>query len=643
MTVNLSLLAGAGAQFFDNNGVPLAGGLVYTYAAGTTTPQAAYTTSSGSTAHTNPIVLDSAGRVPTGGEIWLTQGQAYKFVTKTSVGVTIGTYDNIVGSTDPNTIYTTIYAAFAASSGSSLVGYTQGGTGAVATTVQAKFRQVINVKDFGAVGDGTTDDTAAIQAAIDSLPVAPTTGVNAVSLAPNAVYKITAPLVVQRGQSLIGDGSPKIIADFSSWSGDLVAIKFVVQAGTTTAKILNAFSQTSYGFTVTGINNTAVVSVGIKFYTTVAITPTQAVNHAYIGSIKDLTITQFDTAMELLEANQVQFINIRIHSCVNGVYIHGKCVNLNFIALNITNPSNSYSSSTANTVGVKIDSGFHYIAGAEGRPEGLYFNAGLIYGHYNNVYDLRSLMSAFDNMIIDGASNDSFRIGTPDELLLTSCYLYTSGSGTSCVQFDASAAATSSAVTIENNTFVGTSPTNTCYGINFTNSGSSRYGVHIIGNSGNSLTTMINANLTPSYSVIKNNYGENISGDFIYLQNAGVQTTVDGNITSSSVAPLVLYATSNSSTLNIGFNASATYVTQYKGKATLLSGTTSIALPNNFYGATDVRIRPITSVTFNGNPGANWWVTELASDSDATLNVASAPGTNIAVHYTVTAIPFNAY
>ena len=93
MSVNLSAFGGVGWQFFDNNGVPLAGGLIYTYAAGTTTPQATYTTSAGTIAHANPIVLDSAGRVP-GGQIWLLFA-GYKFVLKTSTTVLVATYDNI--------------------------------------------------------------------------------------------------------------------------------------------------------------------------------------------------------------------------------------------------------------------------------------------------------------------------------------------------------------------------------------------------------------------------------------------------------------------------------------------------------------------------------------------------------------------
>lgn len=63
-------------------------------------------------------------------------------------------------------------AALAASGGSALVGFIQSGTGAGATTAQAKLRESVSVKDFVAIGDGLVDDTAAIQAAHDALPAA---------------------------------------------------------------------------------------------------------------------------------------------------------------------------------------------------------------------------------------------------------------------------------------------------------------------------------------------------------------------------------------------------------------------------------------------------------------------------------------
>lgn len=95
MAVILSPLAGAGWQFLDNNGVVLSGGKLYTYDAGTTTPRATYTSASGAVANTNPIILDSAGRVA--GEVWLTSNVNYKFVLKTSDDVTLWTNDDIAG------------------------------------------------------------------------------------------------------------------------------------------------------------------------------------------------------------------------------------------------------------------------------------------------------------------------------------------------------------------------------------------------------------------------------------------------------------------------------------------------------------------------------------------------------------------
>ena len=77
------------SYFADSNGAPLAGGKVYTYAAGTTTPQNSYTDSSGTTPAPNPVVLDSAGRAT----IWLSG--FYKIVVTDALGNTISTTDNI--------------------------------------------------------------------------------------------------------------------------------------------------------------------------------------------------------------------------------------------------------------------------------------------------------------------------------------------------------------------------------------------------------------------------------------------------------------------------------------------------------------------------------------------------------------------
>lgn len=84
---------GNGQQFFDNNGLPLAGGLIYQYQAGSSTLLTTYTTNNGIVANANPIVLDASGRPPN--EIWMQAGYSYKFIIQTSAGATLQTLDNL--------------------------------------------------------------------------------------------------------------------------------------------------------------------------------------------------------------------------------------------------------------------------------------------------------------------------------------------------------------------------------------------------------------------------------------------------------------------------------------------------------------------------------------------------------------------
>src|SRR5579872_3873799 len=78
-------------QFFDNSGRPLSGGLVYTYAAGTTTPQVSYTDATGTVANSNPVVLDAAGRA----NIWLNASLSYKIVLQSAAHIPIWTVDGV--------------------------------------------------------------------------------------------------------------------------------------------------------------------------------------------------------------------------------------------------------------------------------------------------------------------------------------------------------------------------------------------------------------------------------------------------------------------------------------------------------------------------------------------------------------------
>jgi hypothetical protein len=281
MAVNLSPYGGVGAQFLDNAGNVLTGGKIEIYAAGTTTPQAVYTDSTGITFHPNPIILDASGRVPSGGEIWLTDGLLYKFVLRDSNNVLIATYDNIAGinsnfvnftnaqeiqtatagqtvfnltttsyqpgtnslsvfvdgvnqygpgaqyaylETDSDTVtfvnglhvgalvkFTTSQLNSSGATDASQVSYDPPFTNSVVTTVENKLSQIVSVQDFGAVGDGVTDDSAAIQAAFNYMATVDICSLYIPSGRYRLASRVSTTFTNNASYSIYGDGAASIL------------------------------------------------------------------------------------------------------------------------------------------------------------------------------------------------------------------------------------------------------------------------------------------------------------------------------------------------------------------------------------------------------------------------------------------------
>lgn len=156
-------------QQFTDLGAPLVGGRLYTYTFGTTTQKTAYTNQAGTVAHTYTsdglggqyIALNARGELPA--PLYLTSG-SYDIALKRADGSTVWTRRADPTEDSAAQILSDLADDTNDAKGADLIGYE-------GRTVRERLLDVISVKDFGATGDGTTDDSAAIQAAFDAASV----------------------------------------------------------------------------------------------------------------------------------------------------------------------------------------------------------------------------------------------------------------------------------------------------------------------------------------------------------------------------------------------------------------------------------------------------------------------------------------
>lgn len=183
-------------QFFDTSGAPLANGAIYIGIANLD-------------AETNPIAVfwDEALTIPAAQPIRTLNGYPVRNGAPARLYANANNYSITVRNAQGRIMYSLLDTTaasllsdfqqqLASSSGSSLVGFGQAGS-SFFRTVQDKIRDFVSVKDFGAIGNGTADDTTAIQAAIDSL-----SATGGAAFFPPGTYIISSPISMRANVTL---------------------------------------------------------------------------------------------------------------------------------------------------------------------------------------------------------------------------------------------------------------------------------------------------------------------------------------------------------------------------------------------------------------------------------------------------------
>ncbi len=239
-------------QFFDTSGAPLANGQIYIGTANLD-------------AQSNPIPVywDEALTIPALQPIRTLNGYPARNGTPARIFCNADNFSMTVKTNTGRTVWSVQDAtsvnipSISGPDGSSLVGFVANEAGADPRTVESRLREVLYLRDFGAVGDGVTNDTIAIDAFIAAVLATGKTGYLG---AGHFVYQgsqlliTVGGLAATQGGKIVGAGFARTILDVSSCAS---TPQFLFRSASGFL-----FGWTLDGFEIRGINNGVMAQLG---------------------------------------------------------------------------------------------------------------------------------------------------------------------------------------------------------------------------------------------------------------------------------------------------------------------------------------------------------------------------------------------
>jgi hypothetical protein len=370
----------------------------------------------------------------------------------------------------------------------------------------------ISAADYGAECDGTTDDTRALNAALNV-----NAGTYTVSL-PQGTCLITSPIVVITSDtnypSLIGTGPNTSIlkGDYTQWPAGSQAMIEINSTGKIAA-VFGVHNRRFGGFTLTAAGiigkNTP---IGMEIRTTATgLTGADVDNYMplFNSSLDNILFVNFYQAVSMTEGFNVNMTSLRGVGNQNGISLIGESININIDECTFGN--------TVGT-GIGIYTGPKTYGSDVLAPQAVHVENGTAFVSYQtNAYIGAGLYVTLDHSVFDGATANSVVVLNSNNTLITNNYIETSNPNSAGVLV-LSPPIHLDGLWIENNVITGGSPPSS--GIRFA-PGVARRGVHILGNRITNVTYPIFLTAVPAYSEIRGNYGQANTNALITIDNSG--------------------------------------------------------------------------------------------------------------------------